>query len=77
MFEYYLDYPYSMTSMKKLYDTIPHLGESNIVNDESLIGLEACVWSEHIDNNTTLEQRLFPRIYALAERGWSGFEYSD
>lgn len=97
MFELYLDYPYSMTSVKKLYETIPHLGEkvvtgaagneSNLGQTASelsvedtgtlqtnLLGMEACIWSEHIKEPEKLERLLFPRIYALAELCWNGLD---
>ena len=72
MFELYFDYPYSMTPMKKVYKTIPHLGKHQVSDNEGLLGLEACLWSEHIKESEQLEKLLFPRIYALAELGWCG-----
>ncbi len=78
MFELYLDYPYAMTPLKKVYETQPHLGERDIGTMENLLGLEACIWAEHIRENEKLEQLLFPRIQAFAEVCWSGAgEYDD
>ena len=45
--------------------------------DEALLGFECCTWSEYIDNPTTLENRMFPRLYALAENAWSGGKEAD
>ena len=74
MFELYFDYPYSMTPLRKVYDTIPHLGEKLIKDHEELrkglLGMEACLWSEHIKDDITMEKRLFPRVCALAEIAW-------
>lgn len=74
MFELYLDYPYSMTPLKKVYETVPHLGEIPLLHEGKLLGLEAAIWCEHITTSSELEKRLFPRVYALAEIAWSGKE---
>ncbi|MCD8353012.1 MAG: beta-N-acetylhexosaminidase [Clostridiales bacterium] len=78
MFECYLDYPYSMTPVKKLYDTVPHFGDQDVSEMDSLLGMEGCLWSEHITECGRVEELLFPRIYALAELCWSGKgDYED
>ena len=71
MFELYLDYPYAMTSLRKLYETTPHLGNTEMGKSENLIGMEACLWAEHIRDCERLEKLLFPRVHALAEICWS------
>lgn len=77
MFELYLDYPHSMTALKKVYETRAHFGRA-AYSGSSLDGFEACLWSEHIDNAALLERRIFPRIYALAEVAWgSARSYAD
>lgn len=78
MFEVYLDYPYSMSSMEKIYRTEPHLGKISFAEDPNLLGMEACLWAEHIAEPEKLERMLFPRVYALAETAWSGkTDYAD
>lgn len=78
MFELYLDYPYSMTSVKKVYETTPHFGSIPVPKGGEALGMEAAIWCEHITSAETLERRLFPRIYALAENAWSGTgDYAD
>lgn len=72
MFEIYFDYPYSMSDMKKVYETEPHFGKESFANDPNLLGLEACLWAEHVKDSVRLENLLFPRIYALAETNWCG-----
>lgn len=69
MFELYLDYPYSMIPMKRVYECIPSVKGVDL--EQSLIGMEACLWSEHLTNDESLENRIFPRICALAENAWS------
>ncbi len=74
----YLDYPYSVTSVKKIYDTVFCLGKEDFSESEGLVGPEAAIWSEHIADCGRLENMLFPRIYALAETSWSGKrDYED
>jgi hexosaminidase len=38
---------------------------------KSITGLEACVWTEHINNLNDVEYQSLPRMAALAETGWS------
>ena len=78
MFELYFDYPYSMTPLKKVYETAPHLGKKTVDDRNGLMGMECCLWTEHISDPAVLERRLFPRVLALAERCWGTRErYED
>lgn len=65
-FAYYVDYPYGMTSLKKTYNY-------EIAEDiqSAVIGLEATLWAEYVENTEKLEYMVFPRLIAVAERGWS------
>lgn len=72
MFELYFDYPYSMTPLKKVYQTTPHFGKRLCGKTEQPVGMEACVWTEQICESGHLEEMIFPRIYAVAELAWSG-----
>lgn len=72
MFELYLDYPHSMTSLTKVFKTKPHIGVKNMSNHPGLLGMECCLWSERIHNDERLENLLFPRVIAFAEIAWSG-----
>ena len=65
MYETYLDYPYAMTSMGKLY-------RLRLPRKKGLLGLEAALWTEHISDPGRLHRQLFPRLYALGELGWRG-----
>lgn len=71
MFELYLDYPHAMTSVKKMYDSSIDLGSAAYDGSCPPVGMEACVWTEHIADRETLERRTFPRAYVLAELTWS------
>lgn len=77
MFELYLDYPHSMTSLKKLYNTNPHLGKHSVNDNDGLIGMEGCLWTEHITEQERLENLLFPRAFALGEICWCGAKSYD
>lgn len=70
MFEFYFDYPYSMTPMERVYKTVPHLGRQDITADPNLLGLECCLWTEHVVTPERLENLLFPRVLAFAELCW-------
>lgn len=72
MFEVYLDYPYSMTDLKKVYETTAHLGKKSYEDSPGFEGYEGCLWAEHITDGKRLENLLFPRILALAELNWCG-----
>jgi hexosaminidase len=37
-----------------------------------LIGVQACLWSEHVADAATFDRLAFPRIDAIAERAWTG-----
>lgn len=37
-----------------------------------LIGIQACLWTEHVHDEAALADRLFPRLDAVAERAWTG-----
>lgn len=72
MCELYLDYPYSMTSVRKLYKMRPHIWNRRCENDPGLLGIESTLWAEHIPDKRNLEEHLFPRMYIVAEKAWSG-----
>lgn len=35
-------------------------------------GVQACVWTEYVETRQQMEQRLYPRLFAIAETGWNG-----
>lgn len=74
VFELHLDYPHSVTSLKKVYETEPHIGKFVCQDDPNLKGIVAEVSTMHIKDNGSLEQNLFPRLFAVAEAGWAGPE---
>ncbi len=39
---------------------------------QHLLGIQACVWTEHIRSVETFDELVFPRLDAIAERAWLG-----
>ena len=68
-YHYYLDYPYGMTPLKKTYGYDPF----SPVDASSVTGVECCLWTEFVRTFDDLCEKLFPRLTAVAERGWSGY----
>ncbi len=68
----YLDYPYSVTPLKKIYNTSACLGDTDLSGSKGFLGMEAAMWTEYIADFARLEEMLFPRIYALSEIAWCG-----
>ena len=62
---YYLDLPYGINNLKRVYDYEP------LVFEENLIGVETCLWGELLPNVKTARKKAFPRLLAVAERLWS------
>lgn len=72
MCQLYLDYPYSMTSVRKLYKMRPRIWTRFCESCEGMLGIESTVWAEHICDSQNLEEHLFPRLCIVAEKAWSG-----
>jgi len=71
MFKIYLDYPHAITPLKKVYNTRPKTLARDNSGNTGLLGIEACMWTEHVFDSSRLEQQLFPRIFAVAEAAWT------
>lgn len=71
VFKYYLDYCYGLTSLADCYDFEP----SSVAEDEreetNILGVEAPLWTEQISTEKKLFEQAFPRLFAVAESGWS------
>jgi hexosaminidase len=37
----------------------------------NLMGIQACVWTEHVHDRPALERLVFPRLAAIAGSAWS------
>lgn len=65
-FSFYLDYPHGMTPLKKTYN---YKMDKEIA--PQVIGVEAPLWTEHVKDEETVWKQTYPRLAAVAERGWS------
>ena len=70
-FHYYLDYPYAMTPLKKVYTFNPLPEGLTEAGKQNIIGVETPLWTEFIEDFTKLSEMAFPRLLAVAERGWT------
>jgi len=45
-------------------------------NDQKrrLMGVQACIWSEHMSDRAVFDRLVFPRLSAIAETGWTASE---
>ena len=59
------------TSLARVCEFDPEQGWSDAERDR-LLGLQACLWTETVHDDRMLEQFLFPRLDAIAERAWLG-----
>ncbi len=70
-FHTYLDYPYYMTPLRKVYhfDPIP----SNLSKEfhNNVLGIEAPLWTEWVPNLDRFDWQVFPRLTAIAETAWT------
>ncbi len=78
MSSFYFDYDPSLITMKGAYSYEPYIPGGESIRPEQVLGLEAPLWSEHIETPERLEYMAFPRMAALAENAWSGHgDYQD
>lgn len=74
---YYFDYPYGLTPLKKVYKFEPVLPEFGAGGKDCVYGVECTLWTEHIADEKRLFDRAYPRAAATAERGWSSEDTRD
>ena len=67
----YLDYPYTMTPLKKAYSFEPVPDKLEEEYHANVLGLEAPMWTEWVPTIHRLDWQIFPRLTAHAETGWT------
>lgn len=76
-FHYYLDYPYGMTPLRKTYTFDPMRKGLTEAGRSNIIGVETPIWTEFIRSFDQLCFMAFPRMLAVAERGWTDSRSPD
>lgn len=69
-----------VSSLKDVYAFDPAPSQLTPGEREHILGVQANVWTEHMQTDTRMEEMAFPRAVALAERGWSpeaGADWDD
>lgn len=74
---HYINYNIERTTLKTTYDFDPAPPGAGLTPEarRHVLGVEACLWGEMVPENH-LDSQAFPRVLALAERGW-GIDRSD
>ncbi len=67
----YLDYPYEVTSLEKMYSFNPVPEGVVPAERKKILGLGAQIWGEYTPTAERLNYQVFPRIAALAEVAWT------
>lgn len=65
------------TPLKKTYLFEPVSTTLTLEQAKHIIGMQACTWTEYIDNTKLLEYNDLPRLAAMSERSWSRKETND
>lgn len=68
---FYFDYPYGQTSLKKTYSYSSQTIGLKPEYEKSVLGMEAAMWSEWLRDFNKFEFMLYPRILAFSEKCWS------
>jgi hexosaminidase len=62
---------FSVNSLKDVYAFEPHDAQLTEMQQRHILGLQADLWTEHIQTERRVEWMAFPRAAAVAEVGWS------
>jgi len=76
-YHYYLDYEYGMTPLKKTYEYNPYLPQLDFTGRQNVLGVEAPIWTEYVENFDRMSYMCFPRLIAVAESGWTVNKHKD
>ena len=76
-YHYYLDYVYGMTPLKKTYSYNPYLDGLTEQGKKNVLGVETPIWTEYIEDFDRMSYMCFPRLIAVAERGWTEPDKAD
>ncbi len=68
----YIDYGLNAIDLAKIYSFNPIPEALAIEKQNLIIGGECNMWTEHVPNDTVLDQRVFPRMIGLCSVLWEG-----
>ncbi|MBQ0116249.1 MAG: beta-N-acetylhexosaminidase [Bacteroidales bacterium] len=63
----------SRLTVKAVYEAPLVPDSASRVTADNLIGVEGCCWTEYAPDEWKIEMLVFPRLAALAEKGWCGY----
>lgn len=63
--------------LEKVYSFNPLPAELNSDEQKYILGLEGCLWSEFVNSPELLEYMAYPRMFAIAETGWTSASKKD
>ena len=72
----YINFNIERTTLKSTYDFDPAPARAQLTPEarRHILGVEACLWGEMVSENH-MDYQAFPRVLALAERGWGIDQY--
>ncbi|KIO76064.1 hypothetical protein TH53_17185 [Pedobacter lusitanus] len=73
----YLDYDYKEIPIRKAYDFNPIPQGLDPKYDKHVLGLGCQMWSEFIPEVADMQQKIYPRLAAYAEVGWTDLSRKD
>ncbi|MCK9330156.1 MAG: family 20 glycosylhydrolase [Candidatus Cloacimonetes bacterium] len=73
---FYLDFIPGIVPLRRVFFSQNKLQDGKAVPSKNIVGFEACFWSERLLDKSSLFRHAFPRIFAIAQKGWhSGNDY--
>ncbi len=73
----YLDYDYQSIPLEKAYGFNPMPDSLTAQQQQHVLGLGCQMWGEFIPTVESMNLKIYPRIAAYAESGWSGEQKKD
>jgi hexosaminidase len=60
-----------VSSLEDVYGYDPVTGELSEAESAAILGVQGCLWTEHVQTWYQVEDHLFPRLLALSEIAWN------
>jgi hexosaminidase len=73
-FSTYLDYPYNLINLRRIYAYEPIPAGLSSEATASILGVESPLWTEWVPTRQRLDFQIYPRLTALSEVGWTSRE---